>query len=333
MRRRPLAIGVDIGGTMVKLGIVADDGEILSQVEIPSPVHLPQKGAILSISLAASKLAAGLPPAEGHDGGRQVTAVGVGCAGLVSRDEGIVHTSPNLPLWDEAPLKELVEDETGLPAFVLNDADAFALAEARIGAAAGFSPVVALTIGTGIGGAIVADGKLWGGLHGFAGEVGHLSVDFNGPACPCGNRGCLEVFVGRRGLVGAYLQRADWRDGEIAFALAGGERNAVDPRLLAEAAGKGDRVAAGVFSEAGKILGAALVSLSNLLDPAVFVIGGGISQAGELLLGPARKTLRERAMIGEKKVAPLLPAALGVRAGVIGAGLYALDCLAPREKA
>jgi glucokinase len=308
------AAGVDIGGTAIKLAVVRASGETLAHGEIATPVALPQEEAIAAIARAVADLT----------GGRRIAAVGIGCAGLISAAEGIVHVSPNLPRWRDARLAEWVGRALGLPVRVLNDADAFGLAEARVGGGRGLSPVVGLTLGTGVGGAIIEDGRLRGGLHGFGGEAGHMSLEIDGPVCPCGNRGCLELYIGRRALVAAYLERAGWVEGGIAYGLAAGVREACDPKLLHQAAGRGDEHARAVFERAGVVLGVALANLTNLIDPAVFVIGGGVAQAGDLLLGPARRTLAERAMIGGARVPPVVPAVLGVRAGVIGAALHAL---------
>jgi glucokinase len=314
MPEEPLAIGVDIGGTAIKLGRVRPSGEIVAQFETPSPVAQPQEEAVREVARAIARLA----------DGRGVRAVGIGCAGLVDSARGIVHLSPNLPRWRDAPIKEWLSRELSLPVTVLNDANAFALAEAQVGAGRGHSPVVGITLGTGVGGAIVENGRLWGGRYGFSGEVGHISLELDGPPCPCGNRGCLELYVGRRALVSAYLDRAGWEPGRIAFDLAAGERQALEPRLLYDAANRGDHIAREVFARAGIVLGVALANLTNLLDPEVFVVGGGVAQAGDLLLEPARRTLAERAMMGASRVPPVIPAALGMSAGLIGAALQAL---------
>jgi glucokinase len=310
--------GVDIGGTAVKIALVAREGALIAECEIPTPVELEPAAAVEAIAAAVASLA----------GGRALAAVGIGCAGLVSADEGVVHLSPNLPRWREVALGPLARARLDVPVAVLNDANAFALAEARTGAGRGYSPVIALTIGTGIGGAIVIDGRLMGGRHGFGGEAGHMSIDVAGPPCPCGNRGCLELFVGRRPIVANYLARARWEPGTPVFESTGGDRSAVTPRHVHAAAAQGDALAREVFARAGEMLGAALANLSNFIDPAAFVIGGGVAQAGELLLDPAREVLAARAMIGRARVAPILPAALGTRAGVMGAVLHARDSLA-----
>ncbi|MCK4412144.1 MAG: ROK family protein [Candidatus Eisenbacteria sp.] len=314
----PLTLGIDIGGTAIKAGLLTREGELVAETEFPTPVALPPAKAIDGLARDLGRFVAG----------RSVAAVGIGCAGLVSSREGVVHLSPNLPRWRDAPLGPLIAGKLGLPVFVLNDANAFALAEARAGAGRGASPVVALTLGTGVGGALVIGGRLASGFHGFGGEVGHMSIDRNGPPCPCGNRGCLELFVGRRGLMADFFDQVAWRSGEPAYDSVGGDRDALTPKMLCAAAQRGDPAARLAFARAGEALGIGLVNLSNLLDPERFVIGGGIAQAGELLLGSARAILRERAIIGPERVASLRAAALGLGAGVIGAALFAGDSLA-----
>lgn len=329
MRAARCAVGLDIGGTAVKMGVVRADGAVTATSEIETPVLLQQERAIRQIAWAVAEMIsqAGRDRAECGP----VGAVGVGCAGLVNSAAGIVHTSPNLPLWKDAPLGAIMAAELGLRCVVVNDANAFTLAEARNGAAAGASPVVGITLGTGVGGAIVVGGRLFGGRHGFAGEVGHMSIDHAGPRCPCGNRGCVELYLGKRALVSAYMRDASWRPGGIVHDLAAGKQEAVDPKMLSIAAARGDRVAAEVFGRAGEMLGFALVNLANLIDPECFVIGGGVSQAGELLLGPARETLRRQAMMGAELSPAVRVAGLGMSAGLVGAALVALDAISTTE--
>ncbi len=313
-------LGIDIGGTAVKIGLVRASGEIVADLQMPTPVEQSQEEAVRILGRSLRDFLAG----------RDIAAAGAGCAGLVSGHAGVVHVSPNLPTWKDAPLGPLLQQELKRPVFVLNDANAFALAEARAGAGRGCSPVVAITLGTGVGGAVVIDGRLADGFHGFGGEIGHMSLAWDGPQCPCGNRGCLELYVGRRGLVSAYLARTRESGSETTglSRLSESESRdpeALEPHTLAEAAEAGDPVARGVFERAGVILGVALANLSNLIDPEIFVIGGGVAQAGDLLFEPARRSLAARAMMGAGRVAPVVPAALGVRAGLLGAAFHALD--------
>jgi len=308
------AVGIDIGGTNVKIGRVDSRGAVQARAQIAAPVALPGEEAIERIAQAAAPLMAERAPRR----------VGVGCAGLIDSHRGVVHTSPNLPRWRDLGLGDLLAARLGAVVAVTNDANAFALAEARLGAGRGYPVVVALTHGTGVGGAVVVAGRVFGGVHGFAGEIGHTSVQWDGPPCPCGNRGCLELFVGRRGIVAAYLERCDWRPGVPAHDLAGGRREALDPRVIAQAAHQGEVAARETFERVGTILGAALADVSNMLDPSIFVVGGGVSLAGDLVLEPARRALAERAMARGVTQAPIVPAALGFEAGLIGAALFGL---------
>lgn len=308
------AVGIDIGGTGIKIGRVGRGGELLASAQIPAPVDVGAEEAVGRIAAAVRPLLAGSGP----------TRVGVGCAGLIDAERGIVHTSPNLPRWRDLALRDLLAARLGTAVAITNDANAFALAEARCGAGRGHPLVVALTLGTGVGGAIVIDGRVFGGVHGFAGEIGHASVQWDGPPCPCGNRGCLETFVGRRGIVAAYLARCDWRPGVPGHDLAGGDREALDPRLIARAARQGEAAALETYERVGTILGAALTGVGNLLDPSIFVIGGGVSLAGDLILEPARRALAARSMARGVALPPVVPAALGFEAGLIGAALFGL---------
>ncbi len=309
------AVGIDIGGTGVKIGRVNARGEVLTRTQIPAPVEAGGEEAVEAIAAAAAPLlAAAVMP-----------ALGVGCAGLVDSGEGLVHTSPNLPRWHEVPLGALLTRHLGVPAAVTNDANAFALAEARCGGGRGHDPVVALTLGTGVGGAIVIGGRVFGGRHGFAGEIGHMTVQLDGAPCPCGNRGCLELLVGKRGIVATYLERCRWQPGQATHDLAGGDRGRVEPRLIAAAAGAGETAARDTFARIGAFLGAGLANVCNLFDPSVIVIGGGVAQAGELILGPARRAMVERAMAPEAKLPAVVSAALGFDAGLIGAAFFGMD--------
>ncbi len=305
-------VGIDIGGTAIKLGLVKPDGSVLSRLTVDTPAEETPAASVKRIAEGVRRLG-------------ETPRVGVGCAGLVSMDSGVLHTSPNLPKWTDVPLAQLLETELQTPVSVLNDANAFALAEARVGAGRGKDPVVGLTLGTGVGGGIVIGGQLYGGHHGFAGEIGHTSIDYNGPSCACGNRGCLELMVGRRPILNDYAGRANWTPGTVAYDLVDGRREDLTPETLCRAAVQGDPEAQACWETAGVALGSALATFANLFDPQIIVIGGGIAQAGELIFEPARRVMRERAMSAPADQPPVVPAILGTDAGLIGAALYAMS--------
>lgn len=349
---KDLLVGIDIGGTGVKLGLVTRTGEMVRRDSIETPAEMDPAEGVAHIAAAVKRLVgveqvgrqqldAGQVGAgqvgveqvgwqQGHaEQGRSVGAlglpVGVGCAGLVDMTGGILRTSPNLPRWREVALGDLFARELRVPVAVLNDANAFALAEARVGAGRGMSPMVGLTLGTGVGGGVVLRGHLYGGRHGFAGEIGHTTIDYQGERCPCGNRGCLELMVGRRPILTDYFRRAAWEPGMPAYDFVQGRREDLTPEHLARAAEAGEEAARASWEAAGVALGAALASFANLFDPQILVIGGGLAQAGDLIFEPARRTMTERAMADPNDQPPVVPATLGTDAGLIGAALFALD--------
>jgi glucokinase len=327
MRR---ALGIDIGGTAVKAGRLGPDGAIELHLERPSPAQdAPVVMAELLADIVRELRAAPSPssPAEtGHAGSEAGPhPLGIGCAGLVDPWRGVVMSSPNLPGWiEEAPLAELVADRTGVRPVLLNDANAFVLAESRLGAGRGAATVVGITLGTGVGGGLVLNGALWIGRHGAAGEIGHMRVVIDGPQCACGGRGCLEALVGTRAILARYRSLA----GAAMAKQVSSERTEPEPltvRRLAQRADAGEADAVNTFRETGRVLGLALASLTQLLDPDLFVIGGGISRAAAHFLPAARAALGEAAMLPLQMHPRVEPAILGPDAGWIGAARAAAE--------
>lgn len=251
-------------------------------------------------------------------------AIGLGVPCTIDREHGVCVSAANLPLRD-VPIRELIAERIGLPVFVDNDANAAVIAEHRRGAARGARNVVMLTIGTGIGGGLIIDGRLYRGSGGAGAELGHVVVDIDGPPCQgnCPNRGCIESIASGTALAGEAERAASLApDSALGVAVADGRR--IDGLLVTELGLAGDRLATEVLATVGRRIGAALSGLANIFDPDVIVIGGGVSAAGELLLGPARKELRARALTPQREV-PLEVAAFGSDAGMIGAAILAVD--------
>ena len=253
-----------------------------------------------------------------------VEAIGIGIPSTIDRERGVAISSVNLPIVD-VPIRELMAEKFGVPVFIDNDANCAALAEQRFGAAKGAANALMLTIGTGIGGGVIVDGEVYRGSSGSAAELGHVVIDENGPPCQgnCPNRGCVEVLasgtaLGREGRAAAEAHP----DSALGRALAGGR--VIDGRLVTDAAFAGDQTAIDALATIGRHLGVALSSLANIFAPDVIVIGGGVSRAGELLIGPARQAMSERALppMNQTRVAI---AGLGPDAGMIGAAVMALD--------
>jgi glucokinase len=305
-----LAVGVDVGGTKIAGGVVDERGRILATARRESPATDTD-----AIELSIEELVEELR--RDHE----VTAVGVGAAGFVDSGRSTVLFAPNLA-WRDEPLRSDLEKRIGLPVVVENDANAAAWGEFAFGAGEDVSDSLLVTVGTGVGGGIVLGGQLHRGAFGVAAEIGHLRVVPGGRLCGCGNRGCWEQYASGTALVRDTRDRA--RQGPlVARALvdrAGGDVEAITGPLITEAAHHGDPFAREQLASLGRWLGEGIASLAAVLDPAVVVIGGGVSQAGDLLLGPTRAhfaaNLTGRHHRPELQVRA---AVLGNEAGLIGA--------------
>lgn len=307
-----LTIGVDVGGTKVAAGLVSPDGTVLSRTTHTTPSTSADK-VIEVVAQAVAELR------DSTDD--EVEAIGLGAAGFIDRDRSVVLFAANLA-WRHAPLRDAVAARVGLPVVVENDANAMAWGEYRFGAGGGVGDLVCLTIGTGIGGGVVQDGRLQRGAYGIAAEFGHLRVIPNGRRCGCGNRGCWEQYCSGRALVREARDLAVTSP-ELAagmLELADDEVDNVTGQIVTKAAQGGDPGALACFAQIGGWLGQGLADLAALLDPARFVIGGGVIDAGELLLGPAREAF-ERALTGHghRPFADIVAASLGPAAGMVGA--------------
>jgi glucokinase len=304
-----LAIGVDIGGTKVAGGVVDDTGRVIDRERRDTPGH-DVRHTESTIVQVVSALAAR----------HEVSAVGIGAAGWIANDHATVLFAPHLA-WRNEPLRDALAGRIGLPLIVENDANAAAWAEYRFGAAQGRSVVVCVTLGTGIGGGLVVDGSVFRGAFGVACEYGHMTLVPEGRLCACGNRGCWEMYASGRALARDARELAE--DSPVAAArmieLAGSVDDLTGPVVTAAAAG-GDAAAQSICTTMGRWLGRGLASLAAIIDPAVFVIGGGVSAAGELLLHPAREEFAHSLTgRGFRPLAAVELATLGPDAGLVGA--------------
>jgi glucokinase len=306
-----LAIGVDIGGTKVAAGLVDEDGTILARARRLTPSTDPEAVESTIVDVVVELRA-----------GHEVVGVGIGAAGFVDADRARVMFAPHLA-WRNEPLRDDVAAALGdLPVIVENDANAAAWAEWRFGAAQGESRLVCVTLGTGIGGAIVVDGVVQRGRWGMAGEFGHMIVVPDGRRCECGNRGCLEQYASGN-VLGREARELAAAGSPVTVPLVervGGDVSQLVGPLITEAAMDGDPTAMELFDEVGRWLGIGLANLAAALDPGTFVIGGGVSDAGELLLSPARESFR-RTLTGRgfRPEARIVKAALGPESGMVGA--------------
>ena len=307
-------LGFDIGGTNIKAALVSDEGGLLSFRSTPwsGGAASDAVGVVAKLGLELSN------SGEGHE----VVACGVGSAGLIDTAAGVVRLSPNLPEWHDVELRRMVADALGLPTNIENDANAAAYGEYVAGAAKGAANAVVLTLGTGIGGGLILNGRLYRGA-GFAGEVGHMTIDRDGEECLCGNEGCLERLASAEAVVRNVRRLV--ASGRESILVTGGNGSTLTAEEVGLAASSGDAVATEALDQTGRALGAGLANLVLVLDPDVIVIGGGVAAAGEPLLAPARAEMARRCYCGGGSLPRVVPAELGSTAGVVGAALLARD--------
>lgn len=304
------AIGIDIGGTKARGALVDEEGRILLSVQRPTD---PESGSDEVPQVIRELLETSSSP---------VSAIGVAIAAWVEHPSGRIAFAPNLS-FTNADLERTIASGFGIPVLVENDANCAAWAEHRFGAGKGTMDMLMVTVGTGIGGGIVAGGRLYRGSRGFAGEFGHMPISLDGPRCACGNIGCLEAWASGSALGRLARERAAGHEDSEVMRLAGGVAENITGAVVGAAADVLDEFALELLSELGVRLGVGLAGLAKAFDPEMIVVGGGVSEEGELLLSAARDELASRF---RDQVAPpiLVSAALGNDAGVVGAAHLAL---------
>ncbi|MBN1689640.1 MAG: ROK family protein [Dehalococcoidia bacterium] len=315
-------VGVDIGGTKIIAAVFDGDGAMLSRIYCLTLGSEGPDRVINRISSTISKVIekAGLK----RD---QVGCIGIAAAGAIDINRGIVADSPNIPRWQNIPLRDRLLESLGGPLFVLNDANAAALAEHRLGAGRGLNNLIYITVSTGIGGGMIIDGELYQGTDGSAAEIGHMIIKIGGPVCKCGKRGCFEAMAS--GTAIARLAQKRLRRGEksIIPGLAHDKVGDVTAQVVAEAARKGDALARAVIEESAGYLGIGVANLVNLMNPQMIIIGGGVSKMGEMILSPTRRSMKANAINLPARTVRLVRPRLGVDAELTGAALYARDML------
>ncbi len=312
------AIGVDIGGTSVKLGLVDSRGKVLSRASFLTRNARGRKKFLRILGDHVASLAE-----EAARRKLKVAGVGVGAPGPIDVERGFVYSLTNIRGWKNTPLKKILEKGLKLPVFVDNDANAMALAEARFGAGRGARHGIFLTLGTGVGGGIVLDGKLFHGPHYSAAEIGHSVINEDGPRCACGSRGCIETYVGSGHFIKEIKKRLASGTKSVLNRRFMKDRLVLTPKLVAEAARRGDVLSKRMWEEAGAHLGTALAGLVNILNPERIVIGGGLAQEWRLFFGPLKAALKKKAFPIAARSVKVLPAILGVDAGLVGAAALA----------
>ena len=296
-----IKVGIDLGATRIKMALVDRSGRVSHRREIDTPFNAKRSQIIDSL---VDNIAYILKTSSTNK--KDVAGIGIGVPGPVDSKKGIVRYFPNIKGWNNVPLKAILERRLGLKVVLDNDVNAMTLAEHKFGAGRGAVNLICITLGTGVGGGIIIDGRLYRGSTMCAGEIGHIPINEKGPRCNCRGIACLERYVGNRYVLGRARK------------ILG---KAITLERIDGLAKEGNKKALGIWQDVGSKLGVALTGTVNLLNPDMIIVGGGVSKAGELILTPMRKTIKARAMKDQAKHVKIVRARLGGNAGIIGASL------------
>jgi len=313
-----LIVGVDIGGTNVVVGTIAEDGSAIYGIKKERTLTgdgadavVTQVAQMVDHSLSDTRSALGATTVD-------VAGVGIGAPGPLSTKTGVVHLTPNLG-WRNFPLRDRVSEAVGLPATLDNDANCAIFGEWWQGAAKGADTVVGLTIGTGIGGGIVLDGKIHHGASDIAGEIGHMSIDSTGRRCKCGNYGCIEAYASGTAIADRAVEGIEAGADSRLAEYVGGDLSAITAQVVYDAAKGGDEYALEVIKETSRFLGTCVANLVNVFNPGIVVVCGGVTAAGDRLFTPLREEVKRRAFRPAVEACQILPGLLPGTAGVYGA--------------
>jgi glucokinase len=312
-------IGIDLGGTNIKAALVNTEiGEITATRSTPTQGREGYEAVIARMALLVEEIIR-----TNHLTKDQVGGIGIGIPGAVDMENGRTIFLTNLPgNWRDIPVRDLLSNLTKLPVALINDARAMTLGEWKFGAGRGVD-TACYTLGTGIGGGLVINGKLHLGVDGQAGELGHMTVDVNGPRCGCGNRGCIEAFASGPAIAAMGMKAVVQGRTTLIAEMSGGDLNSITPELVCDAARAGDAVASEIYDFVGMIIGAGVANIVIAVNPRRVVIGGGVAAAGDLILDPIRRSLREHLFLTDVEQVEVVPAQLGNNAGLIGAAFWA----------
>ncbi|MCG8401869.1 MAG: ROK family protein [Firmicutes bacterium] len=318
-----LVVGVDLGGTKI-LAVLADrEGQVLARIKVPTEADLGREHVITKMAeIINGLLEESAAPAH------RVAAVGVGIPGWMDPQQGFLFFAPNLG-WKDLPLGTILGERLARPVYLDNDANLAALGEYVYGSGRGTADMVYITVSTGVGGGLILNGGVYHGSMGTAGEIGHITVDPNGPVCRCGNAGCLEAVASGTAMAIRALALVDLGRGAGILAAAGGRREQVNARAVSRAAAAGDAEALVILRDAGRYLGITVAGIINLLNPAAVVLGGGAMQSGTLLWDAMLDEVRRRTLESSLAAVRVQRAALGGDSGAMGAVALAIDRLGP----
>jgi len=318
-----LVLGVDIGGTKIAAAVVTEEGKVISRDYSPTSAQAGLQVVIDSIFTTIDRAIS-----SSNVGLSQLCGIGIAAAGIIDSENGKVIFSPNLPGWHEVPLGDAVHQRFNVSTYLGNDASLAALGEWRFGVKKQVANLIYITVSTGIGGGIICNGKLYTGVLGAGGEIGHMTIDVNGPRCNCGNVGCWETLASGTALAREAVKHIKEGASTSIVEFAGGDLTRVDAKVVFEAAKQGDRLANELIARLGYYLGVGLTNVVNIFNPELILIGGGVAKMGDLLLDPAIKVVKERAFTTSATSVRIRPALLGDDSSILGAVAFVLDNLA-----
>jgi glucokinase len=327
MSREQFIVGVDLGGTNIVVGALPIDGSRqIGMRTLPTHAEMGAEGVVDRIAAMIENVILDVRKETGAERD-DILGVGIGSPGPLDRERGVVVVTPNLG-WRDYPLRDEISKRVGLQATLDNDANCATLGEWWIGAAKGGKNVVGMTLGTGIGGGLILNGQLYHGTSDVAGEIGHTSIDSTGRRCKCGNYGCLEAYCSGPAIAERAREALEGEESPGILSLVDGNPSKITASTVYEAARLGDLVAREVVRETGRFLGTGLSNLINIFNPDIVVLAGGVTQAGDALFVPLRAEVRRRAFKPAVEVCKILPGALPLSAGVVGAvGTFKMQVL------
>jgi glucokinase len=315
---RRFVIGVDIGGTNIVVGVMPEDGS--QELAMRSQPTRADLGADVVVDRIVQMIEDAITVVRAEAGAQRsdFLGVGIGAPGPLDRERGVVLVAPNLG-WRDLPLRDLVRERVGLPATLDNDANCATLGEWWAGAAKGGRNVIGITIGTGIGGGLILDGRLYHGASDVAGEIGHMTIDSTGRRCKCGNYGCLEAYASGTAISERAREALEIGEASMLPDMVQGRLDRITAALVYEASERGDPLAREVVRDTARFLGAGIANLLNTFNPDVVVVAGGVTQAGEALFDPLRAEVRRRAFKPAVDACRIVPGQLAGTAGAVGA--------------
>jgi len=313
---RKYYIGIDLGGTNTKIALLGRKFDILKKLSFPTASKKRPSSVITAIKNAIDDILNTQRSCL-----KEVIGIGIGVAGLVNTRKGFIYNLVNIPGWRGLDIKKALEKITKVPVYADNDANVMALAEFYKGAGKTCKNLICVTLGTGVGGGIILNGKIYRGSTFSAGEIGHIPLNEEGPRCNCGGTACIETYIGNRYMMKELTRKIKRGGKTVLKEMVKKDFSDLTPELLYKAAKRGDKLARDFWKELGTKLGIALTGLVNVFNPDSVIIGGGVADAGEFLFAPIRKVIKARAMEVQKKHVRILKAELGQDAGLVGAGI------------